>query len=94
LQTVEPGNTPFLRTLLAAIHERTGIPVLLNTSPNGPGDPLTESPEDSIATRRKVGQASAPSVPSVAAARKRPHCAEATASTGPAAPSLESRTPT
>ena len=85
---------PFLRTLLAAFHERTRTPVLLNTSPNGPGDPLTESPEDSIARRRKVGQASASSVPSVAAARKQAHCAEVTASTGLAAPSLESRTPT
>lgn len=54
LQTVEPGNTPFLHALLAAFHARTGTPVLLNTSLNGPGDPLTESPEDSIATLQKT----------------------------------------
>lgn len=50
LQTVEPVNTPFLHALLTAWHARTGSPVLINTSLNGPGDPLTETPEQSIAT--------------------------------------------
>src|SRR5204862_2082368 len=44
LQTVEPVNTPFLHALLSRWYERTGSPVLINTSLNGPGDPLTESP--------------------------------------------------
>ncbi len=52
LQTVEPVNTPFLHALLTAWHARTGSPVLINTSLNGPGDPLTETPEDSIRTLR------------------------------------------
>jgi carbamoyltransferase len=52
LQTVEPVNTPFLYALLAAWRDRTGSPVLINTSLNGPGDPLTETPEQSIATLR------------------------------------------
>ncbi|MDQ3989055.1 MAG: carbamoyltransferase [Actinomycetota bacterium] len=55
LQTVEPVHTPFLHALLAAFHERTGTPVLLNTSLNGQGDPLTEAPEESIATLRVTG---------------------------------------
>lgn len=55
LQTVEPVNTPFLHALLSAWHERTGSPVLINTSLNGPGDPLTETPEHSIATLRATG---------------------------------------
>jgi carbamoyltransferase len=55
LQTVEPVNTPFLHALLAAFHHRTGTPVLLNTSLNGPGDPLTETPEDSLKTLRETG---------------------------------------
>ncbi|MFL6129641.1 MAG: carbamoyltransferase [Mycobacteriales bacterium] len=55
LQTVEPVGTPFLHALLAAFHRRTGCPVLLNTSLNGPGDPLTESPEDSLKTLRETG---------------------------------------
>jgi carbamoyltransferase len=49
IQTVEPQNTPFLYELLAAFEARTGCPVLLNTSLNGKGDPLTEAPADSLA---------------------------------------------
>lgn len=48
LQSVEPENTPFLHALLTRFEERTGCPVLLNTSLNGKGDPLTETPSDSI----------------------------------------------
>ncbi len=55
LQTVEPVHTPFLHALLAAWSERTGSPVLLNTSLNGPGDPLTETPEQSLATLQSTG---------------------------------------
>jgi carbamoyltransferase len=55
LQTVEPVNTPFLHALLAAFFARTGVPVLLNTSLNGPGDPLTETPAESLATLRATG---------------------------------------
>jgi len=54
LQTVEPLNTPFLYDVLSAWHERTGSPVLINTSLDGPGDPLTETPEQSIETLRKT----------------------------------------
>jgi carbamoyltransferase len=49
IQTVEPGSTPFLHALLTAFDAATGCPVLLNTSLNGKGDPLTESPTDSLA---------------------------------------------
>jgi carbamoyltransferase len=49
IQTVEPENTPFLHALLTAFADRTGCPVLINTSLNGKGDPLTETPEDSFA---------------------------------------------
>jgi carbamoyltransferase len=55
LQTVEPVNTPFLHELMTRWFERTGSPVLINTSLNGPGDPLTETPEQSIATLRNTG---------------------------------------
>ncbi|MDA0646158.1 MULTISPECIES: carbamoyltransferase C-terminal domain-containing protein [Nonomuraea] len=54
-QTVEPGRTPFLHELLTRWHERTGCPVLVNASLNGPGDPLTETPEHSVGTLRKTG---------------------------------------
>ncbi len=48
LQTVEATNTPFLYDLLKAYEARTGYPILLNTSLNGPGQPLVESPQDAI----------------------------------------------
>jgi carbamoyltransferase len=49
IQTVGPRTTPFLHALLSAFETRTGCPVLVNTSLNGKGDPLTESPADSLA---------------------------------------------
>ena len=52
LQTVEATNTPFLYDLLKAYKARTGYPILLNTSLNGPGQPLVESPQDAIACLR------------------------------------------
>jgi carbamoyltransferase len=55
LQTVEPVNTPFLHELMTAWYERTGSPVLLNTSLNGPGDPLTETPQQSVDTLLNTG---------------------------------------
>jgi carbamoyltransferase len=55
LQTVDADNTPFLHALLTRFQERTDSPVLLNTSLNGPGDPLTETPADSLAAFRRTG---------------------------------------
>ena len=55
LQTVEPVNSPFLHELMTAWYERTGSPVLLNTSLNGPGDPLTETPQQSVDTLLSTG---------------------------------------
>ncbi len=52
LQSVEPENTPLLHALLTRFEAKTGCPVLLNTSLNGKGDPLCETPEHSIATFR------------------------------------------
>jgi carbamoyltransferase len=48
IQTVEADSTPVLYSLLRAFQARTGCPVLLNTSLNGPGQPLAESPQDAI----------------------------------------------
>ncbi|MGW2220553.1 carbamoyltransferase C-terminal domain-containing protein, partial [Nonomuraea sp. NPDC001684] len=50
IQTVEEQATPFLHALLTAWHAATGSPVLVNASLNGPGEPLTETPEQSIGT--------------------------------------------
>lgn len=48
LQTVRREDNPFLHDLLLAVGERTGVPVLLNTSLNGPGEPIVETPQDAL----------------------------------------------
>jgi carbamoyltransferase len=55
LQTVEPVNTPFLHRLLTVWCDRTGSPVLINTSLNGPGDPLVETPDQAIECLQRTG---------------------------------------
>jgi carbamoyltransferase len=48
LQTVTAAdNAPFHR-LLQAFYERTGVPLILNTSFNVAGEPIVETPEDAI----------------------------------------------
>jgi carbamoyltransferase len=36
------------RIVLEKFHERTGIPIVMNTSLNGPGEPIVETPEDAL----------------------------------------------
>lgn len=43
IQTVGPADDPLLRSILQAFDARTGVPILINTSLNGPGDPLVET---------------------------------------------------
>lgn len=50
LQTVKQEWNERLYQLLAAFHERTGVPVLLNTSFNVMGKPMVHSLEDAVAT--------------------------------------------
>jgi carbamoyltransferase len=47
VQTVEPESGEFHR-LLTEFHRRSGIPVVLNTSFNGPGEPIVETPADAV----------------------------------------------
>jgi carbamoyltransferase len=47
IQTVTEENGHFY-SLLSAFYKLTGIPVVLNTSMNGPGKPIVETPEDAI----------------------------------------------
>jgi carbamoyltransferase len=46
LQTVRVDDDPDLHALLEAFGARTGYPVLCNTSLNGPGEPIVETPEE------------------------------------------------
>ena len=54
LQTVGPDGDPLLRALLVGFAERTGVPVLLNTSFNGKDEPIVETPAQAIASFRRM----------------------------------------
>lgn len=48
LQTVSQRMNPKFYDLIYAFYRRTGVPILLNTSFNGPGEPIVETPEDAL----------------------------------------------
>ena len=48
VQTVREKDNPYFYGLLRAFEERTGVPVLLNTSFNIRGDPIVEAPLDAM----------------------------------------------
>lgn len=53
-QTVHPVQGPWHRAI-AAFAERTGVPMLLNSSFNQSGEAIVESPADAIACARRAG---------------------------------------
>jgi carbamoyltransferase len=54
LQTVGLDDDPLLRRLLQGFARRTGVPVLLNTSFNGKDEPIVETPQEAIASFRRM----------------------------------------
>lgn len=48
VQTVRAENNARFRSLLEAFHERSGIPVLLNTSFNVKGQPIVNTPQQAV----------------------------------------------
>lgn len=48
LQTVTYDDNPLYHQLISHFHSATGVPMLLNTSLNGNGEPLAETPEDAL----------------------------------------------
>jgi carbamoyltransferase len=54
-QTVDPEDEPLYHRLLVAIGERTGAPVLLNTSFNGTEEPVVCTPQDAVRTWAELG---------------------------------------
>jgi carbamoyltransferase len=55
LQTLtREANGPFYQ-LVEAFNRRTGVPILLNTSFNGPGEPIVETPADALRCMRATG---------------------------------------
>jgi len=49
-QSVTVENNPRFYSLISKFNEKTGVPVLLNTSFNGPHEPIVETPMDAIGT--------------------------------------------
>jgi carbamoyltransferase len=49
-QSVTEENNPKFYSLIKKFHNRTGVPVLLNTSFNGPSEPIVETPLNAIHT--------------------------------------------
>lgn len=49
-QSVTEQSNPRFYKLINAFYNKTGVPVLLNTSFNGPHEPIVESPSDAIKT--------------------------------------------
>ncbi|MGH8840182.1 MAG: carbamoyltransferase family protein [Jiangellaceae bacterium] len=48
IQTVDPAETPRVAALLSAFEQRTGLPVLVNTSLNTAGRPIVDDPRDAL----------------------------------------------
>ena len=46
VQTITPGQHPFLHTVLSALEERGEVPMLLNTSMNIAGQTMVDTPDD------------------------------------------------
>lgn len=49
-QSVTQESNPKFYALIKKFHEKTGVPVLLNTSFNGPKEPIVETPKNAINT--------------------------------------------
>jgi len=48
VQTVDPESEPLVARMLEAFHERTGVPVVVNTSLNTAGRPMVDDPRDAL----------------------------------------------
>ncbi|HEX2060834.1 MAG TPA: carbamoyltransferase C-terminal domain-containing protein, partial [Thermoanaerobaculia bacterium] len=48
IQTVSGRDAPLYHRVISAFMERTGIPVVVNTSFNTKGEPIVCTPEDAI----------------------------------------------
>ncbi len=55
IQTVREAVNPLYHQLLTAFGEKSGIPVLLNTSFNVRGEPIVNTPAEAIATFERTG---------------------------------------
>lgn len=54
-QSVTEENNPFYYAIIKEMYKKTGLPVVLNTSFNGPEEPIVETPLDAILTFKNTG---------------------------------------
>jgi carbamoyltransferase len=54
-QSVTETNNPKFYSLIKSFYDKTKIPVLLNTSFNGPKEPIVETPQNAINTFNEIG---------------------------------------
>lgn len=55
IQSVTKDSNPRYYDLISSFYKKTGIPVVLNTSFNGPSEPIVESPKNAINTFIEIG---------------------------------------
>ncbi|MEV8629553.1 carbamoyltransferase C-terminal domain-containing protein [Streptomyces sp. NPDC051079] len=55
VQSVHEELQPRYHALIRRFHERTGVPMILNTSLNGSGQPIVETPTDALWTMLELG---------------------------------------
>ena len=55
VQTVARDIEPLYYRLISEFHEITGVPLVLNTSFNGYGEPMVETPTDAIEAMHSMG---------------------------------------
>jgi carbamoyltransferase len=55
LQSISEAADPVVHMILKFFAHETGFPILLNTSFNGKGEPIVESPEDAISAFLRMG---------------------------------------
>lgn len=55
VQTVERESEPLYHRLISQFRDLTGIPLILNTSFNGYGEPMVETPEDAVRSLQSMG---------------------------------------
>jgi len=55
VQTVDGSIEPLYHRLISKFHEITGVPLVLNTSFNGYGEPMVETAQDAVQAMQKMG---------------------------------------
>ena len=55
VQTVEREIEPLYHRLISTFYEITGVPLVLDTSFNGYGEPMVETPQDAVAAMESMG---------------------------------------